>query len=416
MKMLAHGLAACALLAMMAAGFAGCSAIERRALPLASLAHAAPPGLADVRAWGDTDVDTLTRWAQELSVDEKRILADAGVEFVPPASYVALSGGGEDGAFGAGLLCGWTVAGTRPTFKLVTGVSAGALTAPFVFAGPEHDHVLHDVFRDLSMEQVATSRNIFSGLINDSFFVTKPLRKLLEQHVTDEFLAQVAGEHRKGRGLWIATTNLDAQRPVIWSMGRIAASGHPKARDLFIDVMLASASIPGVFPPVMIDVEADGVRYDEMHVDGGTTTQVFLYPATFSVRDFSAANAMKRERHIYVIRNARIDPAYRPVRRRTAAIAQRAVSSLIASQGVGDLYRIYLECLRDDVDFNLASIPESVRADHDAMFDQEYMRRLFDTAFELAKDGYEWEKVPPGFENSFMTVPGQTPADPSPTR
>jgi predicted acylesterase/phospholipase RssA len=407
----------CALMiAFACVAIAGCSAIERKALPAEQLASAQPLGIPGVRFWGDADGDVLAQWNKERLENQKALLVSQGIEHLPAASYLALSGGGEDGAFGAGILCGWTQHGTRPKFSVVTGVSAGALIAPFVFAGPEYDHVLREVFRELDMAKVARSRSILSGLFGDALFETRPLRDLLEQHIDQAFIDVIANEYRKGRGLWIATTNIDAQRPVIWGLGRIAASGHPRARELFIDVMIASAAIPGVFPPVMIDVEVDGERYDEMHVDGGATTQVFLYPASFSVRNFAQKNAARRERHLYVIRNARIDPVYKPVRRRTLPIAQRAVASLISSQGVGDLYRIYLLCLRDDIDFNLASIPREITADHETMFEATYIRNLFDAAYEQAARGYPWERVPPDFQSELLGTPGQVPADPSPTR
>ncbi|MGH8608631.1 MAG: patatin family protein, partial [Gammaproteobacteria bacterium] len=191
-------------------------------------------------------------------------------------------------------------------------------------------------------------------------------------------------------------TDLDARQAVIWNMGKIAASGHPEALELFHKIMLASAAIPGTFPPVMIDVEADGKRYQEMHVDGGAMAQVFLYPPSIKVSDVSKREGIVRQRHLYVIRNARLDPDWAEVERRTLTIAGRAISSLIQTQGIGDLYKIYALAQRDGIDYNLAYIPKTFDAPHKEAFDTEYMRKLFQTGYDLAVKGYSWEKTPPG--------------------
>jgi hypothetical protein len=196
--------------------------------------------------------------------------------------------------------------------------------------------------------------------------------------------------------LLISTTNLDANQAVIWNMGKIAASGHPKALELFRKIMLASAAIPGTFPPVMIDAEVNGQHYQEMHVDGGATAQVFLYPPALKVARLSKQRGVVRERRLYLIRNARLDPDWAEVERRTLSIAGRAINSLIQSQGVGDLYKIYAEAQRDGIDFNLAYIPKSFNAPHREEFDTNYMRKLYQTGYELAARGYQWEKIPPG--------------------
>jgi predicted acylesterase/phospholipase RssA len=196
----------------------------------------------------------------------------------------------------------------------------------------------------------------------------------------------------------IATVDLDARRGIIWDMGKIATYGGPEALELFVSVMIASASIPGGFPPVLIDVEAGGKHYQEMHVDGGTMSQVFAYPASLPIKELSATAGFSRERRLYVIRNARLDPDWAQVERNTMSIAGRAVASLIHTQGIGDLYRIYATAQRDGVDFNLAFIPSSFNAPHKEEFDNAYMRALYDEGYELAVKGYPWLKTPPGFE------------------
>jgi len=182
-------------------------------------------------------------------------------------------------------------------------------------------------------------------------------------------------------------------------MGKIASYGTPQALDLFVSIMIASASIPAGFPPTMIDVEADGKRYQEMHVDGGTVAQVFVYPAAIHVGEQAAAAGIVRDRKLYVIRNARLDPDWANVERATMSIAGRAIASLIHTQGIGDLYRIYATAQRDGVDFNLTFIPSSFNFPHKEEFDNEYMRKLYDVGYGQGRNGVPWAKSPPGFSN-----------------
>ncbi|MFO0855890.1 MAG: patatin-like phospholipase family protein [Phycisphaerales bacterium] len=386
--------------ALMLMLMAACSALPRTSVPDEVVEDAVVAGLPDIRTWGDDANEAITAWMSDRIERERAFMREQGIDpmQLPTASYLAISGGGENGAYSAGLICGWTQAGDRPEFRVVTGVSAGALVAPFVFAGPEYDRVLREVFTSIRTRDIVSENTVFSGLLGDSMYNSKPLHKLLEKYIDEKFVAKVASEYRKGRNLFIATTNLDCQRPVIWAMGRLANEGGPEATELFRDILVASASIPGVFPPVMIDVEADGHRYQEMHVDGGATSQVFLYPPSFDAHKFSQAMNVQRERTVYVIRNAQLRQAYAPVKRRTLAIAQRAVSSLIASQGVGDLYRIYLECKRDGMQFRLATIPPTITKETEEFFETKYMTQLFEDGFAKAKGGYAWVKAPPGFE------------------
>ncbi len=202
----------------------------------------------------------------------------------------------------------------------------------------------------------------------------------------------------------LGTTNLDARRAVLWNVGEIAASGDPKALEIVRRIMIASAAIPAAFPPVFFDVEVDGTKYQEMHVDGGAMTQVFLYPPSLKVRETAEAAGVTRERRAYVIRNARLDPDWAQVERRTLKIAVRAIDALLQTQGIGDLYRIYLNAQRDGIDFNLAYIPATFKVVSKEPFDPEYMTQLFQVGFDLAMKGYPWEKTPPWFESA----PGAT--------
>jgi hypothetical protein len=377
----------------------GCAGLSRGpAVPADLTTKAVVPGLEDVRYFADADIDELRKDAIDAFYREVAYLKSIGHKgSLPPAIYLALSGGGDNGAFGAGLLNGWTAHGDRPEFKVVTGVSTGALIAPFAFLGPAYDETIKRFYTTTSPKDVLKKRSVFAAFNNDSMENNAPLHKLLAEAVTQEVLDAVAREHEKGRMLIIATTDLDAQRSVLWNMGKIAASKDPKALELFRTVMIASTSIPAVFPPVMLDVEADGKPYQEMHVDGGTMAQVFVYPPVLNVKKLSERYHADRERTAYIVRNGRVTARWADVERQTLKIAGRAVSTLIETQGVGDLYEIYDETQRDGVGYNLAYIPESFDAPHPEPFNTDYMRALFDTGYDLAVNGYPWRKQPPGY-------------------
>lgn len=320
---------------------------------------------------------------------------------LPPASYLAISGGGDNGAFTAGFLNGWTEAGTRPQFKLVTGVSTGALIAPFAFLGPAYDGVLKSIYTGVSHKDIVTERNFLSVFFKDAMADSTPLRQLLKLHVTQDMVDAIAADYGKGRLLFLATTNLDAKRPVVWNITKIAASHQPGALDLIRKIMLASASIPGAFPPVMFDVEANGKSYEEMHVDGSTTAQLFVYWTGVQLKDLAAGHDVQRERKAYILCNARLDPEWGEVERSTLPIIFQAIDTLIEYHVIGDLYRIYDVTKRDGTDFNLAFIPESFKVSHTVQFDTNYMRQLYAFGFRQAAAGYRWAKQPPALAGEY---------------
>ena len=220
--------------------------------------------------------------------------------------------------------------------------------------------------------------------------------RLIAKYVDHALMTEIAKEHNTGRRLLIGTTNLDAQRPVIWDAGKIASSSHSQALQLLRDVILASASIPGAFPPVFINVNVDGKSYQEMHVDGGTTTQVFLMPGQLSVSDIDRKYAIRAKRNVYVIRNGRLDPEIEPVRDRTLSIAARSISTLIKNQGIGDLYRLHAFSRKNKIRFKLAYIPGEFKNTSTEAFDKVYMKKLYDFGNKLGRSGYKWKTTPPG--------------------
>ncbi|MFQ5757334.1 MAG: patatin-like phospholipase family protein [Acidiferrobacterales bacterium] len=366
---------------------------ERNPVPAIYSAIAEVPGIPRARFWGDETPPYMKEWFAESKTHlQARYPAIIGRKH----NYLALSGGGKNGAFGAGLLVGWTEAGTRPEFTLVTGVSTGALMAPFAFLGSEYDADLKDFYTKYSTKDLLKKRNFLKALGSDAAASSAPLKALITKHVDQNVLEEIATEFRKGRLLYIGTTNLDADRPVMWNIGRIAASHIPNALELVQDIILASASIPVAFPPVIIEVEAKGQRYDELHVDGGVTSQVFLYPLGLDWRRVVEHLDAKGRPSVYLIRNAKLDPTWKAVKRRLRPIAGRSIAALIRTQGIGDMFRIYVGARRDRVDYHLAYIPDEFDEESKEMFDREYMGKLFDLGYRMAKAGYPWKDSPPG--------------------
>ena len=374
----------------------GCASTPKRnPLPETLVEEAEIPGIPNAREWGDTPLPHEDVWfAQSEEELQDRYPALFGQEH----HYLAISGGGAKGAFGAGLLKGWTASGARPEFSMVTGISTGSLTAPFAYLGPEYDDVLEEMYTTHSTKDLVKRRSPFNAVTSDAMASTKKMKALIEEYLNDEVLAAIAEEHKKGRILNIGTTNLDAERPVIWNIGRIAASGEPGAYELIRQVILASAAIPAVFPPVVMEVEAGGQRYDELHVDGGTASQVFLYPASLDWERVLEKFEVPGSPEVYVIRNSQVTTKPEAVKRKLLPIGERAMASIIKHQGIGDLYRIFALTERDGVGYNAAWIPADFDEEQNEEFDPVYMRKLFDRAYELAKAGYPWAKVPPEYE------------------
>lgn len=374
----------------------GCGSIPpRTGLPeeLADEAHI--PGIPNARYWGDETPDYVEAW---FDASDAEIRAGYSGIYGVEHHYLALSGGGGNGAFGAGLLVGWSDAGTRPEFTIVTGISTGALIAPFAFLGAKYDARLKEVYTIHSTKDFMEERGTLEGLQSDAMANFSGLRAALEKYIDDEMIEAIGAEYRKGRQLNIGTTNLDAKRPVIWEVGRIAASGMPNAKELIYDILMASASIPVGVPPIMINVEARGQLYDEMHVDGGTASQVFLYPLGIDWQRVQAKLAVVGTPQLYVIRNSRLEPEWETIERGVQPIAMSSIDSLIRTQGIGDMYRIYAGAQRDGLDYHLAYIPADFTEEPKEVFDPKYMKKLFEYAYNMAKQGYPWKTSPPGMD------------------
>lgn len=370
---------------------AGCGAIARVDPPPGQAVDGLHVlGIPNARFWFDSNAGAFL---QEAAAMDRRRMALAPRDRrgrLPPAQDLALSGGGDNGAFGAGLLVGWTESGTRPSFDMVTGISAGALIAPFAFLGSAYDPQLREVFTELAPRDLILMRGrLRAVMFGEALADTSPLYRLIERHVNEAMLAAIAEEHAKGRMLLIGTTNLDLGRPVFWNIGAIAASGHPQALDLFRRILLASAAIPGAFPPVLIDVEHEGRAHQEMHVDGGATLQMFLRPS-LPVETPAGRVAAPRPRTAWVVRNGRLDVEWAATNRSILSITGRAATTLLHFSAVNDILRIYLTAERDGTEFRLAYIGSDFRETRTEAFDNRFMRALFEYGRAQGRTGDRW--------------------------
>ena len=361
----------------------------------------------------EADVDEVTvhggstarMWGDELPNDQDNRIAilerqfggrDDFDTFTNPSTYLAISGGGSRGAFGAGLLKGWTESGTRPEMFIVSGVSTGALIAPFAFLGPEYDDELEKFYTSLSTEDLIAEQTFLRSLFSDSIYDTRRLKRLLREIIDRPMIREIAEQYDRGRRLFIGTTNLEARRAVIWNIGAIAKVGSPEADQMIRDVILASASIPGVFPPVRIKVWKHGQPFEEVHVDGGVSNQVFLFPVQVDFRHAAEQIGVSTDQEVYVIRNGYLAPRWGKVDFNFSSILGSSLETIIRTQGIGDLYRIYIGTQRAGARFRLAYIHPEFDHPNEELFDPDYMTALFEHGYQSARNGYPWESAPPG--------------------
>jgi len=364
--------------------FSACSSKQRSFPPpsVENYTKATVMGYENIRYWGnETAKYTYTR------SNIKRL--EANKSFRKRIDILALSGGAEDGAYGAGFLKGWSERGDRPQFTVVTGISTGALIAPFAFLGPKYDKVIQRLYTNSSQKNIV----LFSpmeALFGASLGDTAPLKKILNEEINDAFVAKLAVEARKGRMLQIGTTNLDAQRPVVWDVTKIALSGRSDGPKLIRDIMLASSSIPGAFPPVLIDVMINGKKYQEVHVDGGVTRQIFVYPRDLDIQKLQRMLNMHPQKNMWLIRNTKVDPEYKPVSLSLGDIAERSFYTLTKYHGLGDLFNIISLAKRDGFRVHITNVPKSFDLPSEEVFDKRYMKALYQVGYEKGRSKSPW--------------------------
>src|ERR1700722_3896544 len=343
---------------------------ERPSFSLEDEADAVVLGIPDARAWGDSE-DEFARLLPKVD-----------------GPWLAMSGGGSDGAYAAGLLTGMTQAGNRPDFAVVTGASIGALIAPYAFLGPRYDAQLQEQFTTIMAGDIFEDRPT-----SDSLMDSWPLKRTIEQRVTPQLLADIAAEHRRGRRLLAVTINLDAGRRVIWNMGAIAERGDDKALQLFRSVLLASASIPGIFPPVLITAESHGKELQELHNDGTITAPFFIAPESVLAGTGTVHLPTKQ---LYVIANAKLSQQFDLTTPQTALVLGRSISLALQSGLRIEILLTLAAAQKQGMSLSVAQIDPEFQHPSRGAFDPEYMKALFDFAVEQAKKGKAFETVAAG--------------------
>jgi predicted patatin/cPLA2 family phospholipase len=339
------------------------------------------PGFSYIREFADAA-------GTKLAMDPAKV--NSKEDFV----FLALSGGGADGAFGAGVLNGWSTTHERPQFTIVSGASTGALMAPFAFLGPDYDDTIKEIYTGGHAEQFVKAAHVTNVIFNAGLITENSAYRIISQYITPRLLADVAREHRKGRRLYVITTNLDAQRPVLWDMGAIAASERPDALALFTEIITASASFPGVFSPVLINVEADGQRFAEMHVDGETTDPIFVAPEKI-LRSLAITRSAPAHKSIYVLINTKLEPNLEVTENTPVQVPGRAIFTLTKTERRNSVLAAYDFARRNGFKFGLTYLPKDIPDKGSVEFETGYMRSLFAYGYELARSGAAWQSSPP---------------------
>jgi hypothetical protein len=379
--------------------FTGCAEIPRTGVPLS----VTNTRLVDLDNPQDDYIAVDPQVIPRLEAIVQEHYRDLPTE--PPLTMLALSGGGMYGAFDVGVLHGWSASGRRPCFDVVTGISTGALIATFAFLGPQYDDFLRDSYVHISSDDIFRLRWLTPAvLFSDSLASSRPLRHKIEAAITPEVLREVAQAHAAGRRLYVGTTNLDTKKLVVWDMGAIAARGTPEALKLYQKVVLASASVPGFFPPVYLDVEINGRKYQEMHVDGGASASVFL--GAFMLKLDPNNFRSRAGSNLYVICSGKLDADPECVQPRLASISAAAISSMLYAGNRSDLYRIYCLSLIGGINFNLMAVPQDFHLNPNSLsFEQAEMQSLYEAGCRLGLEGKAWRKTPPGAEAPEQAPP-----------
>lgn len=359
---------------------AGCMAPDRVAYTPKAAANANIEGFGNIRIYADTT--RLDGLAWQTIPRHKDV------------NYLVLSGGGAAGAFSVGALKAWSDRGGRPEFDIVSGVSTGALIAPCAFLGRTYDDTLVDLYTSGVAKELVDADFLPKGLLGSSLLKEAPLRRMVERYLTPDILAKVATEHRKGRRLFVLTTNLDSQRAVIWNMGAIANSVRPDALKLFQDVIIASASIPGIFPAVLIKATAGGQTFEEMHSDGGSSSQVLTIPEGWIVNPQNDAWPRGLKLNMYVIVNNALMPEFSTTTNNTLAVMARAGTALIKAQTRSALVATYVYAQKNGIRFRVASIDAQIPYTMTDPFNTDYMPAVYNLGYAKMASGSLWKDKP----------------------
>ncbi|OCH74341.1 patatin-like phospholipase family protein [Vibrio breoganii] len=299
-------------------------------------------------------------------------------------NILALSGGGANGAFGAGVLMGLYDKGQLKDYSIITGISAGALIAPFVFAGGDELSRLDEVILGISDKEVLGKKNFLNTIFKDAFTDGNNFIEFIGEAYPEEMIDKIAEQHRKGKRLFIGSTHFDSGELMIWNLGAIANSDLPNRVELVHKILASSASIPGVFPPQFFDVYSDGTVLEEMHVDGGLAAQVFYNPANFDYQLVSDALGLKDTPQLDVIRNGLLKSPYKPVNDKGVALLTKSLSGLTMMQTRGDMYRMMYFSETEGLNMQFTYIDQdfSYAKESKDLFDLNYMKAIYQYGYD----------------------------------
>ncbi|QRY66305.1 patatin-like phospholipase family protein (plasmid) [Ensifer sp. PDNC004] len=359
----------------------GCAPLQRPMYSASEAARAQISGFENIRA----------------HVDDPRPPASAYDPWKPVVprgrpTMLAMSGGGSGGAFAVGILSAWSELGTRPNFTVVTGVSTGALIAPLAFLGPEYDEQLRRLYLSDKTRGLIDIEWKGAGIFSPGLLQGSALRDAVQENITSEILHSIARKHRDGRRLLVMTTNIDTQRAVVWNIGAIANSGRSDALPLVRQILVASASVPGIFPPVSIKTIVDGKEIEELHSDGGSSAQFFTLPEHLLVAPNSHAHGQNLQ--IYVIVNNALIPEFSMSRARALPMMGRAYSILLKSQTKQGLIALYNFAQRSGIHLDIASIDAQVPYSMFDPFNASYMKSVYLIGYRNTLNHRVWSKRP----------------------
>ena len=335
--------------------------------------------------------------------------APPGTVVPRPLNVLALSGGGQYGAYAAGVLIGWTATGTRPEFDVCTGISSGALIAGMAFLGPKYDALLQQSFTDLERRDIVRYQPVRALIKYKSLGTSKPLRKRIEEIVSDEMMADLRVAHQAGRRLFIGTMNLRTRRLTVWDIGAIACSDRPDAREVVIKLFLASSSISGMVPAVEIDVEVDGVRYTEEHVDGGAVSQTFVRFGENHPRPIPGCGPGGRwlnGSNLFLIAGGKLYADPLPPEPGFLQRMGGTVSASLYALYRAELMRLYALCGVSGMRFNLTAIPADLEtAKGSVQFEPDAQKKMFEIGYQFGYAKGPWRTTPPGWEPGEDEIP-----------
>jgi hypothetical protein len=368
----------------------GCARM-RYAVPENLVGKADVIGMPGIRYYMDKP-DSLFMMRQSLADSFKEeSKSEYLIDGVKTYPVLIIGGGVSNSAYGIGLLNGWLKKNSRPVFKIVTGYSSGSLIALATFSGKDYEERLADLFTSISTKDVIRQNGVFGILFGNSVNSSTLFAKKIDDIVDDNLLVKVAQEHKKGRRLYVGTSDLDAQGFVIWDMGALASKGGPDSVKMFRKIILASCSFSTMLPPVFFQVEAEGRRYDEMHADGGVIGGIFYIDQLMDGTEFRGLRTQ-----LYILNCCYMSPHSKQVEDNLTAIISRTIETNGSSKMSADTYRIYAFAKEKGWDYNLAYIPEDFMPKQKEMFDKQEMKRLFKRGYDDAVVGYKWHKAPPG--------------------